>query len=240
MLNIAICDDNINELSNIAKMIEEYKITEKFQCEYTLFQNGIELIAELEKGKKFDIYCLDVVMPNFTGIEVARGIRDFDKNVHILFLSSSTEFAVDSYSVKATNYILKPIKKEKLYAALNDIVDEIKIEKENAIIIKSTEGLQRILLSKIVYVEVIKHNVFYYLISGKVVKSSESFTAAYEKLLKYKCFIKTHRSYIVNMSHVDIITNNMIILQTNYNIPIAQGKASKIKKIYLDFQMGCE
>lgn len=240
MINIAICDDIIDELSHIIKLIEEYKVSEKLNCGYTIFNNGIELIAALEKGKQFDIYCLDVVMPNLTGIEVAKEIRSFDKNAHIIFISSSAEFAVDSYSVKAINYILKPITKEKLFGAFNEILDQMKIEKESLIIIKSSDGLQKILVSKIVYVEVIKRNIFYHLISGKVVKSSESFTTVYEKLIKYKCFIKTHRSYIVNMSYIDIITSAATFLQTNANIPIAQGKASKIKESYLEFQMECE
>lgn len=240
MINIAICDDNIDELSHIVKLIEEYKVLGKFNCEYTIFYNGLELIAALEKGKYFDIYCLDVVMPKFTGIEVAKEIRGFDKNAHIIFLSSSAEFAIDSYSVKAINYILKPITKEILFEAINEILDQMKIEKENVIIIKSSEGLQKVLVSKIVYVEVIQRNVFYHMISGKVIKSSELFTDVYENLLKYKCFVKTHRSYVVNMSYIDIITSTAITLQTNVNIPIAQGKSNKIKEDYLEFQMGCE
>lgn len=240
MIKIAICDDNIEELSRVVKLVEEYIILENKNCEYVVFKNGLELVFALEKGQRFDIYCLDVVMPNFTGIEVAKEIRLFDENAYIIFLSSSAEFALESYSVKAINYILKPVTKEKLFIAFNEIVDKIEIFQESSIIIKNSEGVQKILISKIVYVEVIRRNVFYHLISGKVIKSAELFAIVCEKLLKHKCFIKTHRSYMVNMRYIDAITNRVITLQTNTSIPIAQGKANLIKETYLEFQMGCE
>lgn len=111
MLQIAICDDNIDELSNMVQLINQYRTSRNFSCEYAVFPNGFELISTLEKGKLFDIYCLDIIMPGFTGIDVAKEIRCFDKNAPIIFFTSSPDFALESYSVKAINYILKPISK---------------------------------------------------------------------------------------------------------------------------------
>jgi len=65
--------------------------------------------------------------------------------------------------------------------------------------------------------------VFYHLRSGKVIECKEAFSAACDKLLKYGCFIKPHRSYIVNMQYVDTIENHKISLQTLSSVPIAQG-----------------
>ena len=238
MLRIAVCDDNIDELSNMVQLIDQYRASNNFNCEYAVFPNGFELVSALEKGKRFDIYCLDIIMPGLTGIDVAKEIRVFDKTAPILFFTSSPEFALESYSVKAVNYVLKPISKEKLFFTFDELLEQIKVKKdEDAIIVKSNEGIQKILISNLAFVEVVGRNVRYHLSSGKVVECTEDFSAVCEKLIKYGCFFKPHRSYLVNMQYVNTIENHQITLQTLSSIPVAQGKAREIKQKYLNYQM---
>ena len=238
MLQIAVCDDNIDELSNMVRLINIYKKSRNFNCEYAVFSNGFELVSTLEKGKRFDIYCLDIIMPGFTGIDVAKEIRSFDKTAPILFFTSSPEFALESYSVKAINYILKPISKEKLFITFDELLEQIKEKKDEiSIIVKSIEGIQKILISNLVFAEVIGRNVLYHLRSGKVVECTEPFSPVCDNLIKYRCFMKPHRSYIVNMQYIDTIENHQITLQTISSVPIAQGKSREIKQKYLNYQM---
>jgi DNA-binding LytR/AlgR family response regulator len=238
MLQIAVCDDNIDELSNMAQLISQYRASKHLNCEYAAFANGFDLISALEKGKRFDIYCLDIIMPGFTGIDVAKEIRGFDKSSPILFFTSSQEFALESYSVKAINYVLKPISKEKLFFTLDEVLEQIKTNNNDAaIVVRSNEGIQKILLSNLTFVEVIGRNVLYHLRSGKVIECTESFSSVCDTLLNYQCFIKPHRSYLVNMQYVNTINNHQITLQTLSTIPIAQGKAREVKQRYLNYQM---
>ncbi|MFA5523653.1 MAG: LytTR family DNA-binding domain-containing protein [Tissierellales bacterium] len=238
MLQIAVCDDNIEELSHMVQLIDLYRTTKHLNCEYAVFSNGFELVSALEKGKRFDLYCLDIIMPGFMGIDVAKEIRGFDKTAPILFFTSSPEFALESYSVKAINYVLKPISKEKLFFTFDEILEQIKEEKdEDMIIIKSNEGIQKILIFNLTFIEVIGRNVLYHLRSGKVIECKEPFSSVCDTLLKYKCFIKPHRSYLVNMQYVDTIENHQITLQTLSAVPVAQGKAKEIKQQYLNYQM---
>jgi DNA-binding LytR/AlgR family response regulator len=167
MLQIAVCDDDIDELSNMVQLINLYRTSKNFDCEYAVFPNGFELVSALEKGKRFDIYCLDIIMPGFSGIDVAKEIRGFDKTAPIIFFTSSPEFALESYSVKAINYVLKPISKEKLFFTLNEVLEQIKAKKdEDVLIVKSHEGIQKVLISNLVFAEVIGRNVLYHLRSG--------------------------------------------------------------------------
>lgn len=238
MLQIAVCDDNADELFNMTRLIDQYKASKNFNCEYSVFPNGFELISALEKGKRFDVYCLDIIMPGVTGIELAKEIRGFDKAAPILFFTSSTEFAFESYSVKAINYVLKPISKEKFFQTFDELLEQIKsIKDEDAIIVKSNEGIQKLIISNLTFAEVIGRNVLYHLNSGKVVECTESFSSVWEKLAKYGCFARPHRSYIVNMQYVDTIDSHQIILQTLTSVPVAQGKAKEIKQQYLNYQM---
>ena len=238
MLQIAVCDDNIEELSNMVQLIDLYRISKNLNCEYSVFSNGFELVSDIEKGARFDIYCLDIVMPGLTGIDIAKEIRNFDKVAPILFFTSSPEFALQSYSVKAINYVLKPVSKEKLFFTFDEMLEHIKREdEEDFIIVKSSEGIQKILISNLVFAEVIGRNVRYHLNSGKVIECAESFSSAYDRLMKYGCFIKPHRSYLVNMKYVDTIENNRVTLQTLSKVPVAQGRAREIKLQYLNYQM---
>lgn len=238
MFQIAVCDDSIDELSNMVQLIDLYRTSKHLNCEHAVFPNGFELISALEKEKRFDIYCLDIMMPGFSGIDVAKEIRTFDKTAPILFLTSSPEFALESYSVKAINYILKPISKEKLFLTFDDLLEQMKSEKvEDAVIVKSNEGIQKILISNLVFAEVIGRSVFYHMRSGKVIECIEAFSSVCDNLLRYGCFIKPHRSYLVNMQYVDTIENHQITLQTLSAVPVAQGKAKQVKTQYLNYQM---
>ena len=122
MLQLAICDDNIDELSLMVSLIEEYRTSNHVEYEYTVFHNGFDLIPVLDKGSRFHVYCLDIIMPGFSGMDLAKEIRSFDKDALIIFFTSSPEFALESYAVKAINYVLKPVTKEKLYFALSDVL----------------------------------------------------------------------------------------------------------------------
>ncbi len=238
MLHIAVCDDNIDELSNIIQLINQYRTTKQLNCEYAVFPNGFDLVSTLEKGKQFDIYCLDIIMPGFSGIDVAKEIRIIDRTAPILFFTSSPEFALESYSVKAINYILKPITKEKFFFTFDEILEHIKMEEnDDAVIVKSNEGIQKILTSNLVFAEVIGRNVLYHLRSGKVIECTEPFSTVCDNLIKRGSFIKPHRSYLVNMQYVDTIEKSQMTLQTRSIVPVAQGKAREIKQQYLDYQM---
>jgi len=239
MVQIAICDDNIDELSNMVQLIDLYRTTKNFSCEYAVFPNGFELISVMEKGKMFDIYCLDIIMPGFMGIDVAREIRKFDKTAPIIFFTSSPEFALESYSVRAVNYVLKPVTKEKLFFTLDEVLEQIKGKKnEDAIVVKSHEGIQKILIPNLIFVEAMGRNVLYHMQSGKVIECTESFSSVWDNLQKFGLFIKPHRSYIVNMQYIDTIENHQISLQNLKFVPVAQGKSKEIKQLYLNYQMG--
>ena len=191
----------------------------------------------MEKKRTFDIYLLDILMPGFSGIDLAKDIRDFDHNAQIIFFTASPEFALESYSVKAFNYILKPVTKEKLFSALTDVLELIENKQGTSIVVKSHDGLQKILLSNLVYIEAMGKKTVYHIFPDRTIKCMEKFSIICESLSNENYFIKPHRSYLVNMNYIDMISKTEIVLQTGSWIPIAQGKSREIKERYLAFQM---
>lgn len=237
MFRLAICDDDPHSLAHMISLVEEYRFVSPFQFEYASFHNGMEMASVLEHGKHFDVYCLDIVMPGFDGIKLGKEIREYDKSAQIIYFTSSPEFAFDSYSVHAANYILKPITKEKLFSVLNDVLEQMKLEEESSITVKATQGIQKILLSNLVYAEAMGRKVLYHLNSGRTLECSSQFSKVCNTLLEYHYFIKPHRSYVINMNYINTIENTEITLQIPDTIPIAQGKSKEIKDCYLAFQM---
>lgn len=235
MINIAICEDDIKQLNDIISLIEEYKTTLSKDISYTSFESAIDLIDIIKKGKQFDIIFLDIIMPLLNGMEAAKEIQDVDKNVMILFLTSSSEFAVESYEVGAYYYALKPVLKDKFFTIMNKTIEELEKQKNDTLIIKSKDGISRILLSKLEYCEVVGKNIFYYLSNGKTLKSTGTFSSISDTLMKYPYFFKPHRSYIVNMNYIENINNHGIIMQSLNKIPIARGRYGEMRDTYMNY-----
>ena len=109
MIQIAFCDDDQTVLDQLSALLEKYRAQRCVQIQCTAFHSPLDLLAEIEKGTRYDILFLDVIMPAENGITAAKEIRQYDNVVKIIFLTSSAEFAVESYVVGAYFYQLKPI-----------------------------------------------------------------------------------------------------------------------------------
>lgn len=92
MLKIAFCDDETQETRRLEALLEEYAADHGQDFAHTSYQSPVELMADVEKGTRFDIVLLDVLMPGENGMAAAREIREYDSNVKIIFLTSSSEF----------------------------------------------------------------------------------------------------------------------------------------------------
>lgn len=152
---IAICDDERSDQKIIVKLIEKYRTDRTTPVFYQLFTSGLDLLVAMEK-EVFDILLLDIVMPKLNEIELAREIRKNDKQIRIVFLTVSTEFAIEGYEVNAHHYLLKPLSNIKLFAELDDFALG---RQEPYILLKTKMGILKIPMSNIVYVEVFAKKV---------------------------------------------------------------------------------
>lgn len=107
MIQIAFCDDDQTVLDQLSALLEKYRAQRCVQIQCTVFHSPLDLLAEIEKGTRYDILFLDVIMPAENGITAAKEIRQYDNVVKIIFLTSSAEFSVESYVVGAYFYQLK-------------------------------------------------------------------------------------------------------------------------------------
>lgn len=235
-MKIAICDDDKQELSRILTMLEQYQSTQNAPLTFYPFSNSLELAAATRKDR-YDLYLLDIIMPEMTGMELAQEIRSFDKNAGLIFLTTSAEFAVQSYTVKANNYLLKPVDPQQLFQTLDDIRKAKRQDEGQSILLKSSIGVHKVALNNVMYVEAQGRKVIYYLSNGEQITCTDRFSTVSEKLLPHSEFILAHRSFLVNMNYIRFIGSTDMQLQDGSILPLAQRRVTEIKKHYLAFQM---
>lgn len=236
MIHIAICDDSKQERQILAALFKRYQELHATPLQIHIFQNGFSLLDAIDQGKRFDITILDILMPGENGIEIARNIRASGTDTEIIFLTSSPEYAVDSYEVKAQNYLLKPVTEEKFFASIDSILAELDEKDTASFIIYTTEKqYSRIRVSSLVYGEVTHRTITLHLADQTMISAIVTFTEFLDILKAYPDFIYPHRSYAVNMHYIQYVTKNDIILTDGQKIPLSRNNYTKISEQFLNF-----
>ena len=227
MIKVAFCDDDQLVLNDLCTFFDRYRAKSDHQIECAAFSSPLELMAEIEKGTRYDILFLDILMPGETGINVAAEIRGYDSNVKIIFLTSSQEYAVQSYTVGAHYYQLKPVREENFIWLMNSAI------MEDSLILRCKDGITRIGLRMLEYCEVNHRTLFIHLVGGKILESIGSLDELSRQLELYGYFLRPHRSYLINLDHVQNLTYHSITMASSAQIPLARGKYQEVKDAYL-------
>ena len=240
MIKIEFCDDDMEVLHQMNELLDRYRVERNEDITYAAFQSPFELLTEIEKGIRPDILFLDVVMPGQNGMDVAKEIRQYDTNMKIIFLTSSPEFAVESYSVGAYFYQLKPIWEESFFRLMDAVLAECEKKKKNSLILRSKDGITRIDLQQLEYCEVLGRKLLFHLENGAVLESAGSLDDLAGQLMQYSNFFRPHRSFLVNMEYIQNISSRSIKMVNDAEIPIPHGKCSEIKNIYMEYAFNGE
>ena len=235
MVRIAICDDDTHILNGIEGFIERYCMERNREIVHKSFSGSFELLTEIERGVQFDILFLDILMPGQNGIETAAEIRGYDSNIKIIFLTSSAEFAVQSYMVEAFFYQLKPLRWEGFSQVMDSALEKYAHEQDGGLILRCKGLLTRIELGQLEFCEVIHRTLLFHLASGKVLESTGSLDELGRKLSPYDCFLRIHRSYIVNLDYVQNISCRAVTMACLTEIPIPRGKYNEVKDLFLAY-----
>lgn len=243
-VKIIICDDNAEDLCNIEKLLVQYQAkypdrefeVEKFSDSSGLFQR----IAEREPA---DIYILDMLMPKHTGIDLGNQIRKCGCESIIIYLTSSDDYALDAYGVHAIRYLLKPIREESFFEALDYGLSLLhrKSETESVYLVKTKDGLVQTSYSEIEYIENANRKLEVHLIGGSILKSifiRKSFEEEIDRLAEEKNFLQVHKSFVVNLDHVRQLGAGTMTMVSGRQIPVSKAKAANVKREYLLFVSG--
>lgn len=229
---LAVCDDQADELNVLISLIGRWQRERRAAMRYRAFDNADELL-KTAAGESFSLYLLDVIMPGVDGIAAAREIRGFDEAADIVFLTSSPDFAYQSYGVKAMDYLLKPVGADKLFPILDRLL--LREQKpQEGLTLKCGTSLIRVPFSNLDYLEVSGKHLYFNLTDGSVREVFGTLKEFEPVLLERPEFIRVHRSYIVNLFQAAELSSAGIRTFSGKTIPVSRLLYSQVQKNYLN------
>ena len=233
MLKIAVCDDNPEDLARVTALLERYLARNHIPGAMDGYNNAMDLMDALSTGS-YDLLLLDILMPGFTGLQAARELRRFDSETKIIFLTSSPEYAVESYRVEAFYYLLKPVKEGELFPILDKLLRELQ-KNENALLLTLPSGVVRLPLSRLEVLEINSKRLLFHLNDGSIREVRGTLSEYEPKLLKSGAFVKVHRSYLVNMDCILRLGANELTTCAGKTVPVSRLVSGEVRRAYLDY-----
>lgn len=238
-MRIAICDDNAEQLEIIQDAVESYaKRHPELKIQATAYATPLSFLDEWRKKGCYDIILLDICMPGMLGTEVAKEIRQRKENPEIIFLTTSSEFAVEAFTLKAAHYIVKPFHQVQFDEAINRAAHKHQNKRGKNISLKLRSGEARLVdINDIIYVESASHSQHIHLKSGEQIESRQTLSELLSLFTEHakEQFITPYKGYIVNQKSIRSIEPDKVILTSGVHIPIVRRNFKQIKDQYFSF-----
>ncbi|MFI3115880.1 MAG: LytTR family DNA-binding domain-containing protein [Clostridia bacterium] len=237
MIKIGICDDNLKETSHLKNLLSKYSENHNLEFDINTFNNGYLFLDFIKNQQTFDICFLDIYMPALSGIDTAKELRLLDKNTQLIFTTSSKSFALDGYAVQATNYLIKPLKKDDFFKALDLIFEKTSIDTVENIRIPTITGVQFVSSNMISYIEASNNRCTVNLCNKTSLTSSINLTKIHELFNESISFIVVSRSILINLDSVVGLENEKLVLKDGTKITIPRRKKKELTQAFLDYSM---
>lgn len=231
MLSIAVCDDMPIECAELAERIEN--ILDNVGTEFSLkrFFDGKELLKCVES---FDIIFLDIKMPEISGMELAKQMRENDRGSIIVFVTSAKEYVYEAYDVEAFHFLLKPVNEDKLKNVLKKAVVKVTAcNNEDFLIISSKHQIKKILLIDILYIESVGRTVKIHCTDGIIETYRQ--IGDLEQTLSDKHFFRCHKSFLLNLEYVSRFDKAEIVMENGDTVFLARKCAKIFQKEIISY-----
>lgn len=230
-MRIAICDDLKADRATLRAALNDIPaLPAGEETEVREYVSGEALLMEAEEGDTvFDLIFLDIYMDGMTGMDTAKELRRLGVSAPLIFLTTSPDFALESYEVNAAGYLLKPIQQEKLSALLSRLLTSVDRPR---VCIQSGRRRRYLFLDDILFAESDNHSLAIHMIGGEVLPCSEKLNDLAARLDGR--FLRCHQSYLVNMVHVADVVEDFI-LKDGHRVPIRTKERREIADAYYHF-----
>lgn len=228
--HIAVCEDNTAQSEYVMALVKAWAGQHNHMVRISAFENAESFLFQYAEDKSFDILLLDIEMGKMSGVELAKRIRQGNREVQIIFITGYMDYIAEGYDVEALHYLLKPVSKEKLESVLDRAVLRVR-DQERSILLQAGDEMIRIPLYEIRYLEVQKN---YVTIHAKEEYEIKKPLRELEKELD-DSFFKAGRSYWVNLRYVMRTAKNEVVLKDGTQIPLSRGLYEKINRTIIEY-----
>ena len=235
MLKIAICDDEKMFCESAERMLKLYMEDKNVPFQADVFNIPSELVDATEKGTVYDIYLLDIYMPGVTGMSIATELRSRGVKSPIIFLTSSTDHALEAFGVDATHYLLKPYSKENFYVGMDKAMQSIATHKDDSIVLKVDNEYRSILVSGIIYCESEDKYQRLYLERGEKLLIRISGAELYKQLSQFDSFYHCGRAHIINLDYISRVTADSVMFKNDTILKLPHTVLAPLKKAFFDY-----
>lgn len=238
-MRIVLCDDDKSFHQTVAALLTQYRQARPSDT-FTLsfFSSGDDLLNYTAEHGAFDVYILDVLMPGLNGIQTGAALRRRNDSGIIIYLSSSPDFAVESYNTEALHYLLKPVEHEQFFAVMDKAMAHFSKIQAETVSVKTANALRILPVSDILYAERVERCVCYYLNDNTAVIGTTfngTFQNAVAPLLCFDSMFPVGASYVVNLSHVSEITKSALVMRGGQLVPVPRRIYETVKTKWMDY-----
>ena len=235
MIRIAICDDEKEFRDAAERMLKLYMEDKGVSYQVDTFGVPSDLVDATEEGTIYDIYLLDIYMPGITGMSIATELRSRGVKSPVIFLTSSTDHALEAFGVDATHYLLKPYTKDNFYMGMEKAMQSITSHKDDSIVLKVDNEYRSISISKILYCEAEDKYQRLYLANGERLLVRITGTELYKQLSEFACFYRCGRAHIVNLNHISKVSQNGAVFKDGVQLSLPRTVLAGLRKAFFDY-----
>ena len=221
----------MREARQLCGHLEQLK--EKRPVDIISYTDGLDLLKDYKQKGFCDILVLDMRMETMGGIEVAKHIRQLDDEVPILIVTATVDYAVEGYKVGAFRYIVKPVESGDFLSAVEELLDRQQKKQASIFSFPSINGTTKLMTDHIYYLESDLRTI-------RVVAKEGTFTftgtiSSLEEQLRPDGFIRIHKSFLVNVSHIYNIFKDSVTMDNKEVLPMSKHKRREVNQEFLSY-----
>ena len=234
-MRIAIVDDSPADRERLAADVAHWARESGIPLEDgpVLLDSGEALLAQFVPGW-YSVIFLDIYMNGLNGMETARRVRAMDAECQLIFVTTSQDFAVESYEIAAAWYLVKPYSRETLERAL-ERCGMTRLEQERFVELPGPQGPQHVLLHRVAWTEYENRRVRVHFKDGGETWVLLSQGKLSELLLQYSFFCDCMKGLLVNFEAVEKLLPDCFVLKSGRKIPISRLKYREIRDKYFAY-----
>lgn len=239
MIRFAVCDDNDIQLAITSEVLKASLGSYAGQVTVSSFASGKDLLSDVRQNGGYEVYILDMIMPGMNGMELASTLRLLNDAGKIIFLTSTAEFAVQSYEVEAYQYLLKPLDPVKLEKVLRKLMDELASGSMEVLNISTPDGAVAVKMQDITHADIQNRYPVYNLRNGKQITGKwlrSKFKDEVAPLLSKNYFVDCGASCVINLCYVESIDSECIVMTDGSVIYPPQSAVYRIMQQWMDFK----
>lgn len=209
MIKIAIVEDEQLYAKQLHEYLRKYEKENGEVIEVTIYSDGDQIVEKYQS--QYDIILMGIEMKFMDGMSAAEEIRKIDTEVVIIFITNMTQYAIRGYAVDALDYVLKPVSYFALSQRLNRAIGRMRKRESKMIMVNMKGGIVRLNIANIYYIESQGHTLILHTILGDY-ETSGTMKEMESKLLGMN-FCRGNKGYLINLQHVDGISDGCAIVK---------------------------